>query len=83
MTQTNNPQPEPAEGTVGPGGDWQTVNQVSPDSEPVATELKSNEEIVGEVLAGLWGRGRDRSERLTKAGYNPKEISELIAKRFG
>lgn len=79
MTTKN---PEPAEGSV-PAGDWQTVNQVAPDSEPTATELKSNEDIAKEVLAGLWGRGRERTERLTEAGYDPKAISEVISKRFG
>lgn len=73
--------PEPAEGTVGDGGDWQTVNQVA--EEPKDESGKTNEEVAKEVLAGLWGRGRDRTERLKEAGYDPKAISDEIAKRFG
>lgn len=72
---------EPAEGQV-PAGDFQPVPEKMENTTKNESG-KSNDEIVGEVLAGLWGRGRDRTERLTEAGYDPKEISELIAKRFG
>lgn len=39
---------------------------------------KSNEEIAAEVLAGKWGVGNDRRQRLTKAGYNYSEIQNLV-----
>lgn len=39
---------------------------------------KPVEEIVAEVLAGKWGNGAERRGRLTEAGYDPKEIQELV-----
>ena len=35
---------------------------------------KSNETIANEVIAGKWGNGTDRKNRLTAAGYNYKEV---------
>lgn len=39
---------------------------------------KSNEEIAKEVIAGKWGNGADRKDRLTKAGYNYNTIQSLV-----
>ena len=39
---------------------------------------KSNEEIAKEVIAGKWGNGADRKDRLTKAGYNYSIIQNLV-----
>ena len=39
---------------------------------------KSNEEIAKEVIAGKWGNGDDRKNRLTKAGYNYTTIQNLV-----
>jgi hypothetical protein len=43
---------------------------------------KSINEIAHEVIAGKWGNGMDRVERLTKAGYNSntvqKEVNRLL-----
>jgi lysozyme len=41
---------------------------------------KSTKEIVKEVLAGKWGVGAERKQRLTEAGYNYKEIQMEINK---
>ncbi len=41
---------------------------------------KSNEDIVKEVLAGKWGNGVDRKNRLTAAGYDYYTIQTLINK---
>ncbi|MDN6196299.1 MAG: CHAP domain-containing protein [Atopostipes suicloacalis] len=35
-------------------------------------------DLAGEVIAGKWGNGRIRVERLTQAGYNPKIIQEKV-----
>lgn len=43
-----------------------------------AADKKTNAEIVEEVLAGKWGNGVERKERLTEAGYNYKTIQELV-----
>lgn len=39
---------------------------------------KSNEEIAKEVIAGKWGNGDDRKNRLTSAGYNYNTIQSLV-----
>ena len=44
----------------------------------VADTKKSNEEIAKEVIAGKWGNGDDRKNRLTKAGYNYSTIQNLV-----
>lgn len=44
----------------------------------IPTPAKSNEEIAKEVIAGKWGNGADRKDRLTKAGYNYNTIQSLV-----
>ena len=39
---------------------------------------KSNEQIAAEVIAGKWGQGAERDQRLKKAGYDPKVIMALV-----
>ena len=45
---------------------------------------KSVDEIAREVIAGKWGNGQDRKNRLTKAGYNyntvQKRVNEMLGK---
>ena len=42
------------------------------------TNHKSLEEIAAEVIAGEWGVGNDRRQRLTAAGYNYQEVQKLV-----
>ena len=42
------------------------------------TDRKSNEEIAKEVIAGKWGSGNDRRQRLSNAGYDYKEIQKIV-----
>lgn len=44
---------------------------------------KSNAEIANEVIAGKWGNGTERKERLTGAGYNYSEIQEIVNGKLG
>ena len=39
---------------------------------------KSDEEIANEVLAGKWGNGEDRRNRLTAAGYDYNTIQDIV-----
>lgn len=39
---------------------------------------KSNEEIAKEVIKGLWGNGRDRINKLTNAGYNYRDVQNIV-----
>ena len=41
-------------------------------------DKKSNEVIAREVIAGKWGNGEDRRNRLTQAGYNYNVIQSLV-----
>lgn len=41
-------------------------------------ELKSIDEIVKEVLAGKWGNGVERRQRLRAAGYNPTIVQARV-----
>ena len=41
---------------------------------------KSNDEIAREVIAGKWGNGDDRKQRLTSAGYNYTVIQAIVNK---
>lgn len=42
------------------------------------THKKSNEEIAKEVIAGEWGAGNDRRQRLSNAGYDYRAIQDLV-----
>lgn len=44
---------------------------------------KSNEEIANEVIAGKWGNGTDRKNRLTSAGYNYDTIQAIVNQKMG
>ena len=49
---------------------------------PSPTPLKSSNEIAREVIAGKWGNGQDRKNRLTAAGYDytvvQNKVNELL-----
>lgn len=47
---------------------------------PTAPAKKSNEEIAREVIAGKWGNGAARKQRLKEAGYNASAIQALVNK---
>lgn len=40
--------------------------------------MKSNYDVALEVLAGNWGNGVDRRNRLTEAGYNYVDIQTIV-----
>lgn len=44
---------------------------------------KSNEEIANEVIAGKWGNGTDRKNRLTSAGYNYDTVQAIVNQKMG
>lgn len=47
---------------------------------PQNTALKSEEEVAREVVAGKWGNGKERQQRLTEAGYNYESVQALVNK---
>lgn len=44
---------------------------------------KSNEEIANEVIAGKWGDGEDRKNRLTQAGYDYNAVQDIVNSKSG
>lgn len=42
------------------------------------TQLKSTTEIAKEVIAGKWGKGTERKQRLTLAGYDYKKVQAAV-----
>lgn len=44
---------------------------------------KGFDEVVDEVLRGLWGNDPERRDRLTAAGYDAREIQERVNIRYG
>lgn len=49
-----------------------------PAPTPVQPTRKSNEQLANEVLAGQWGNGQDRKNRLEAAGYNYSEVQAIV-----
>jgi len=52
-----------------------------PEPAPEPTK-KSNEEIADEVIAGRWGNGQERKDRLTEAGYNYDEVQAIVNEKL-
>lgn len=48
-----------------------------------APAKKSNDEIANEVIAGAWGNGEERKQRLSAAGYNPSDIQAIVNTKLG
>lgn len=55
----------------------------SDDTSNINNKLKSIEEIANEVIAGKWGNGEDRKNRLTNAGYNYNEVQSKVNELLG
>ena len=51
---------------------------VTESAKSATTTKKSNEEIAKEVLAGKWGNGAERKNRLTAAGYDYQAIQNIV-----
>lgn len=44
---------------------------------------KTIEELANEVIEGKWDNGEERIRKLTEAGYNAKEVQDLVNKKLG
>ena len=47
------------------------------------TVKKSNEELANEVIAGKWGNGQDRKNRLNSAGYDYQAVQTIVNQKLG
>ena len=50
---------------------------------PDPTPAKTNEQIADEVIAGKWGNGDDRKNRLQAAGYDYATIQNIVNQKMG
>lgn len=48
-----------------------------------APARKSDEQIADEVIAGQWGDGDDRRNRLSQAGYDPDAVQAIVNAKLG
>jgi uncharacterized protein YgiM (DUF1202 family) len=67
-------------GKLKSGAGWICLDYTDKATTPKA---KSNEQIADEVIQGLWGTGKDRKNRLTKAGYDYDTIQSIVNKKLG
>ena len=62
-------------------GDY-IYNRLGQIAEEVNNNLKPKkktiDEIAKEVIQGLWGNGKERKDRLTKAGYNYSKVQKRV-----
>lgn len=58
------------------------LNGCGRPSAPTATK-KSNEAIADEVIAGAWGNGDDRRNRLASAGYDYNAVQAIVNRKLG
>jgi len=57
--------------------------EAAPTPQPApAPAKKSVDEIADEVIAGKWGNGQDRKNRLEAAGYNYNEVQDAVNKKL-
>ena len=54
------------------------VNEIA--NSACKSEKKSNTQIAKEVIAGKWGNGKERKDKLIAAGYNYTEIQKVVNK---
>jgi len=59
-------------------GTYQAPGSDSAPVDPAPTTKKTVREIAREVLAGKWGNGNTRVQRLHGAGYNPTEVQRMV-----
>ena len=52
--------------------------ETKPEAPKPTTNKKSVDEIAKEVIAGKWGNGDDRYNKLTKAGYSYNEVQTKV-----
>lgn len=48
-----------------------------------APARKSNDQVANEVIAGNWGNGQERKDRLTAAGYDYGAVQALVNRKLG
>jgi lysozyme len=68
------------------GGGFNGYGKTASSSKPAASTTparKSTDEIAREVIAGNWGNGDDRKNRLTAAGYDYSAVQAKVNELLG
>lgn len=60
---------------------WANGNTASAPVAPTASSKAVNDQVVADVLKGVYGSGNDRVARLQAAGYNPAEVQAAVNAR--
>lgn len=59
-------------------GAYKAPDSDTKPTDPEPPKKKTNAEVVDEILAGKWGDGYTRTQRLRSAGYDPNTIQRLV-----
>lgn len=57
---------------------YRACTLIKPYLQPEIQPDKSVYEVAKEVIKGLWGSGKERQSRLELAGYNYKEVQQMV-----
>ena len=60
---------------------WANGSTASAPAAPAASSKTVNDQVVADVLRGVYGSGNDRVARLQAAGYNPAEVQAAVNSR--
>lgn len=60
---------------------WANGSATSAPAAPTANSKAVNDQVVADVLRGVYGSGNDRVARLQAAGYNPAEVQAAVNSR--
>lgn len=60
---------------------WANGNTASAPAAPTGSSKAVNDQVVADVLRGVYGSGNDRVSRLQTAGYNPAEVQAAVNSR--
>lgn len=60
---------------------WTNGSTASAPAAPAASLKAVNDQVVADVLRGMYGSGNDRVARLQAAGYNPAEVQAAVNSR--
>lgn len=60
---------------------WANGNTAGTSVAPAASSKAVNDQVVADVLKGVYGSGNDRVARLQAAGYNPAEVQAAVNAR--
>lgn len=61
---------------------WANGSIASAPAAPAANSKAVNDQVVADVLKGVYGSGADRVARLQAAGYNPAEVQAAVNARI-